>query len=141
MLTLLLMLFKKVEAVNLTSIILASSWIVYLILFFVVHANRKASRIKTAFISGIIVTFVFDIIWFFSFFDNFDYINPGLKGILWIIALPAALLILVMVLSYININIESHEKRVLEKAAEKERKKESRRLKHEIKDESENKDD
>lgn len=131
MLTLLIMAIKKISELNILSISLIASWIIYCILFLVVRANRKKSRIKTGFIFGAIVTLCFDIVWFFSFFDNFDYINPGIKGVFWILAFPAAMLILIMILSYININIESHENKMREKEAEKQRKKNSHRLKHE----------
>lgn len=131
MITWLLMNIKEVVGANYPLVIVGFSWALFALLFFVVKPNRGFSQIKWAGICGAIVTFVCDIIWFFTFFDNFDYINPGLKGMLWFAVLPGAMLVLVMILTYINTNHYHHNEIKRQKEEKKLRKKESRRAKYE----------
>ena len=131
MLTWLTMFFQKIEGSNLVLIIVSVMWLLYLGFFFVVKANRGKEKFKTAIISGAVATLICDIIWFFKFFDNFEYINPGLKGIMWFCLLPVFLFFLVMILSYINASLYEFDKKKREKEAAKAKKKEKRRKKFE----------
>ena len=131
MLTWLTMLIQKIEGSNLVLIIVSVMWLLYLGFFFVVKANRGKEKFKTAIISGAVATLICDIIWFFKFFDNFEYINPGLKGIMWFCLLPVFLFFLVMILSYINASRYEFDKKKREKEAAKAKKKEKRRKKFE----------
>lgn len=134
MLTFILMLIKKVDIFGAVGAILALCWVLYLILFSAVRPNRGKRQYKAAFITGAITTLVCDIVWFFKFFDNFTYLEPGIKELAWLLALPAAMLVLVMFQSYFNIGRFEHEQKQRMKEAEKQRKKDSRRKKHEPED-------
>lgn len=125
------MLIQKIEGSNTVLIIIAAMWLLYLGFFFVVKANRGKEKFKTAIITGAVITLVCDIVWFFKFFDNFEYINPGLKGIMWFCLLPALMFISVMFLSYINASRYEFDKKKREKEAAKQKKKEKRRKKFE----------
>ena len=131
MLTWLTMLFQKIEGSNLVIAIVASMWILYLGFFLVVKANRGKEKIKTALISGAVATLICDVVWWFNFFDNFEYINPGLKGMMWFCLLPVLLFLLVMILSYINASRYEFDKKKREKEAKKQKKKEKHRKKFE----------
>ena len=131
MLTWLTMFFQKIEGSNLILIIVGAMWLLYLGFFFAVKANRGKQKFKTAIISGAVATLICDIIWFFKFFDNFEYRNPGLKGIMWFCLLPVFLFFLVMILSYINASRYEFDKKKREKEAAKAKKKEKRRKKFE----------
>ena len=131
MLTWLTMLIQKIEGSNLIILIIAAMWLLYLGFFFVVKANRTKKAFKTAIISGAVATEICDIVWFFKFFDNFEYINPGLSGIMWFCLLPVLMFFLVMILSYINASRYEFDKKKREKEAAKAKKKEKRRKKFE----------
>ena len=135
MLTWLTMLLQKVEGSNLVIAIVASMWILYLGFFLVVKANRGKEKIKTALIYGAVATLICDVVWWFNFFDNFEYINPGLKGMMWFCLLPVLLFLLVMILSYINASRYEFDKKKREKEAAKQKKKEKRRKKFESQNE------
>ena len=123
------MLIQKIEGSNLVIIIVGAMWLLYLGFFFVVKANRGKEKFKTAIISGAVVTLICDIIWWFKFFDNFQYINPGLKGAMWFCLLPVLMFFLVMFLSYVNASRYEFDKKKREKEAAKQKKKEKRRKK------------
>ncbi len=131
MLTWLTMLIQKVEGSNLVLIVLLAMWLLYLGFFFVVKANRGKQKIKTALIAGAVVTLICDIVWFFKFFDNFEYINPGLGGVMWFCLLPVLMFIVVMFLSYVNASRYEFDKKKREKEEAKQKKKERRRKKFE----------
>ena len=131
MLTWLTMLIQKIEGSNLVLAVVAAMWVLYLGFFFIVKANRGKEKIKTALIAGAVATLICDVIWWFKFFDNFEYINPGLKGAMWFCLLPVLLFLLVMVLSYINASRYEFDKKKREKEAKKQKKKEKRRKKYE----------
>ncbi len=131
MLTWLTMLIQKIEGSNLVLIILGAMWLLYLGFFFVVKANRGKQKLKTALIAGAVATLICDIVWFFKFFDNFQYVNPGLGGMMWFMLLPVLLFFLVMILSYINASRYEFDKKKREKEAAKAKKKEKRRKKFE----------
>ena len=131
MLTWLTMLIQKIEGSNFVLVIVAAMWLLYLGFFFAVKANRGKQKFKTAIISGAVATLICDIIWFFKFFDNFEYRNPGLKGIMWFCLLPVFLFFLVMILSYINASRYEFDKKKRQKQEAKEKKKEKRRKKFE----------
>ncbi len=135
MLTWLTMLIQKIEGSNLVLIILGAMWLLYLGFFFVVKANRGKQKLKTALIAGAIATLICDIVWFFKFFDNFQYVNPGLGGVMWFCLLPVLLFFLVMILSYINASCYEFDKKKREKEAAKAKKKEKRRKKFEAENE------
>lgn len=125
------MLIQKIEGSNLLLIIIGAMWILYLGFFFVVKANRGKQKLKTALIAGAIATLICDIVWFFKFFDNFQYVNPGLGGMMWFMLLPVLLFFLVMILSYINASRYEFDKKKREKEAAKAKKKEKHRKKFE----------
>lgn len=127
MITWLALFLQKIEGANLFLVVVIAMWVLYAVLFLAVKANRTKKAIKTAVISGIIATFICDIIWFLKFFDNLDYRNPGVGALLWIVALPIALFFLVMVLSYINASRYEFDKKKREKEAEKQRKEAKRK--------------
>lgn len=131
MLTWLTMLIQKVEGSNLVIAVVAAMWILYLGFFFIVKANRGKEKIKTALIAGAVATLICDVVWWFKFFDNFEYINPGLSGAMWFCLLPVLLFLLVMILSYINASRYEFDKKKREKEASKAKKKEKRRKKFE----------
>ncbi|MBR3963289.1 MAG: hypothetical protein IKK14_07175 [Oscillospiraceae bacterium] len=131
MITWLTMLIQKIEGSNLLLIIIGAMWILYLGFFFVVKANRGKQKLKTALIAGAIATLICDIVWFFKFFDNFQYVNPGLGGMMWFMLLPVLLFFLVMILSYINASRYEFDKKKREKEAAKAKKKEKHRKKFE----------
>ena len=135
MLTWLTMLIQKIEGSNLVLIILGAMWLLYLGFFFVVKANRGKQKLKTALIAGAIATLICDIVWFFKFFDNFQYVNPGLGGVMWFCLLPVLLFFLVMILSYINASRYEFDKKKREKEAAKAKKKEKSRKKFEAENE------
>jgi len=139
LITFIVMALRKIELANYFLITVAAVWALYLGLFFVVKANRGKKQIKTALIAGLASTLVCDIVWFFKFFDNLDYEDPGLLGMAWLFLLPAVMLFMVMLLSYINTSRYEHEQKKRLKEEEKLRKKESRRAKYEHQDEVENK--
>lgn len=131
MLTWITMLVQKVESSNLALVIIGAMWLLYLGLFLGVKANRSKQKFKTALIAGAIITLICDIVWFFKFFDNFHYINPGAGGVAWFFLLPVLLFIAVMVLSYINASRYEFDKKKREKEEAKQKKKEKRRKKFE----------
>ena len=135
MLTWLTMLLQKIEGSNLVIAIVAAMWLLYLGFFLSVKANRGKEKIKTALISGAVATLICDVVWWFNFFDNFEYINPGLKGMMWFCLLPVLLFLLVMILSYINASRYEFDKKKREKEAAKQKKKEKRRKKFESQNE------
>ena len=135
MLTWLTMLIQKIQGSNLIIFVILAMWILYLLFFFVVKANRTKKAIKNAFITGAVATGICDIVWFFKFFDNFEYLNPGLSGMLWLCLLPALMFISVTSLSYINASRYEFDKKQREKEAAKQRKKEKRRKKTEAENE------
>lgn len=135
MLTWLTMLIQKIEGSNFVLVILLAMWILYFGFFFVVKANRGKKKIKTALITGAVITEICDIVWFFKFFDNFEYINPGFGGILWFALLPVLMFIAVMYLSYVNASRYEFDKKKREKEEAKQKKKEKRRKKFEQKNE------
>ena len=131
MLTWLTMLIQKIEGSNILIAIIGAMWVLYLGFFFVVKANRTKKAIKTALITGAVLTEICDVVWFFKFFDNFQYINPGLGGVMWFCLLPVLLFFLVMILSYINASRYEFDKKKREKEEAKAKKKEKRRKKFE----------
>lgn len=135
MLTWLIMQIQKIEGANLVLIVCAAAWIIFLGLFIVIKANRGKSQFKTAFITGGVLTLICDIIWFFKFFDNFEYLNPGFGGVIWLFILPGAMLFAVMFLSYVNASRYEFDKEKREKEKAKQRKKEKRLKKAENKNE------
>ena len=137
MITWLLMNTNKIVGANYPLVIVGFSWALFALLFFVAKPNRGLGQIKWAAICGGIVTFICDVIWLFTFFDNFEYINPGIKGMLWFAVLPGAMLVFVMILTYINTNHYHYNEAKRQKEENKLRKKESRRARYENK-ESEN---
>lgn len=139
MITWLLMNSNKIIGANYPLVIMIFSWALFALLFFVVKPNRGLNQLKWAGICGAIVTFICDVIWFFTFFDNFEYINPGVKGMLWFAALPGAMLVLVMILTYINTNHYHYNEEKRKKDEKKLRKKESRRAKYENEESGEEK--
>ena len=134
MLTWLTMLIQKIEGSNIVIAILCAMWVLYLGFFLVVKANRTKKAIKTALITGAVLTEICDVVWFFKFFDNFQYINPGLGGVMWFCLLPVLLFFLVMILSYINASRYEFDKKKREKEEAKQKKKEKRRKKFEAED-------
>ena len=131
MLTWLTMFIQKIEGSNLILIILGAIWLLYLIFFFILKANRGKEKLKTALISGAVVTLICDVIWWFKFFDNFEYTNPGIKGAAWFFLFPLLMFFLVMVLSYINASRYEIEKKKQAKEEAKNIKKEKHRKKFE----------
>ena len=131
MLTWLTMLLQKVQGSNIVIAVVAAMWLLYLGFFFLVKANRGKEKIKTALIAGAVATLICDVIWWFKFFDNFEFINPGLNGVMWFCLLPVLLFLLVMVLSYINASRYEFDKKKREKEAKKQKKKEKHRKKYE----------
>ena len=129
MLTSLTMFLQKISEAPVLIGMVLFSWIIYAVLFLVIRPNRNKRAIQTALIVGALVTLGCDAVWFFQYFDNFVYRNPGLKGLLWLAALPGALLLALMVQSYFNTGRFEHERKLEEKEREKLRKKESRRQK------------
>ena len=125
------MFLQKIEGSNIVLAVVAAMWVLYLGFFFVVKANRGKQKIKTALIAGAAATLICDIVWFFKFFDNFQYINPGFSGIMWFCLLPVLLFFLVMILSYINASRYEFDKKKREKEEAKAKKKEKRRKKFE----------
>ena len=117
MLTWLTMLIQKIEGSNFVLVIVAAMWLLYLGFFFAVKANRGKQKFKTAIISGAVATLICDLIWWFKFFDNFEYTNPGIKGAMWFFILPVFLFFLVMILSYINASRYEFDKKKREKEA------------------------
>lgn len=130
MLTFIIMLAQKISAAPYVGALVGICWVLYFILFSVIRPNRGKRQYKNAAITGVIATVICDIIWFFKFFDNFTYLNPGIAGFGWLLLLPAALLVLVMFQSYFNISFFEHERKKQEKEIEKQRKKDSRRKRH-----------
>ncbi len=131
MLTWLTMLIQTVSGANLVIAIVAAMWALYLGLFLAVKANRGKEKIKTALIVGAVATEICDLVWFFKFFDNFEYINPGMGGVLWFCLLPVLMFLAVMYLSYVNASRYEFDKKKREKEAKKQKKKEKRRKKYE----------
>ena len=127
MITWLALVLQKIEGANIFAVVVAAMWVLYLVFFFAVKANRTKKAIKTAVITGAVVTFISDIIWFINFFDNLDYKNPGLSGLLWIVVLPILMFLSVMVLSYINASRYEFDKKKREKEKAKQKKEEKRR--------------
>ena len=125
------MFIQKIEGSNLILFIVGAMWILYLTFFLIVKANRGKKKIKTALITGAVLTFICDIVWWFKFFDNFEYTNPGLKGLMWFCLLPALLFIAVMYLSYVNASRYEFDKKKREKEEAKAKKKEKHRKKFE----------
>ncbi|MBQ4643880.1 MAG: hypothetical protein IJB66_06645 [Oscillospiraceae bacterium] len=134
MLTWLTMLIQKIEGSNIVIAILCAMWVLYLGFFLVVKANRTKKAIKTALITGAVLTEICDVVWFFKFFDNFQYINPGLSGVMWFCLLPVLMFLGVMILSYLNASRYEFDKKKREKEAAKAKKKEKRRKKFETED-------
>lgn len=139
MITWILLLLNKIEIAATVLAVLGIAWAIYLLLFLVIRANRSKRTIKNAFIAGAAATFVCDVIWFFKFFDNFEYLNPGAAGFLWLLIIFAVMLILVMVQSYFNVNRYQHEEKIRSKEQEKSRKKESRKKKFEAEEQEKEK--
>ncbi len=131
MLTWITMLVQKIESANYIVALIGACWVLYLLLFLVIRPNRRKGPFKVALVLGLIATAVCDAVWFFQFFDNFVYTNPGLKGLFWLALMPGLLLLLVMVQSYFNTGSFEHERKQQLKEEEKLRKKESRRAKFE----------
>ena len=131
MITWLIMFIQKIVGANYVAIIVAAVWALYLGLFLVITTNRGTRQLKTAVIVGLCATAICDVVWFFKFFDNFTYLDPGISGMLWFCLLPAAMLFIVMFLSYVNTSRFEHENKKRLKAEEKQRKKDSRRAKYE----------
>ena len=129
MITWLTMFLQKIEGANLFLAVVVFMWILYLGFFLVLKANRRKKQIKFALIYGVIATLISDFVWFFKFFDNLDYKNPGLGGIAWIVLLPVLMFLLVMVQSYLNVNQYEHEKKISKKENTKNKKKEKRKKK------------
>ena len=134
MLTWLTMLIQKIEGSNIVIAILCAMWVLYLGFFLVVKANRTKKAIKTALITGAVLTEICDVVWFFKFFDNFQYINPGLGGVMWFCLLPVLMFLGVMILSYLNASRYEFDKKKREKEAAKAKKKEKRHKKFETED-------
>ncbi|MBQ4546750.1 MAG: hypothetical protein IJA17_06280 [Oscillospiraceae bacterium] len=134
MLTWLTMLIQKIEGSNIVIAILCAMWVLYLGFFLVVKANRTKKAMKTALITGAVLTEICDVVWFFKFFDNFQYINPGLGGVMWFCFLPVLMFLGVMILSYLNASRYEFDKKKREKEAAKAKKKEKRRKKFETED-------
>ncbi|MBQ2898862.1 MAG: hypothetical protein IJE28_03880 [Oscillospiraceae bacterium] len=124
MLTWLTMLIQKIEGSNIVIAIFCAMWVLYLGFFLVVKANRTKKAIKTALITGAVLTEICDVVWFFKFFDNFQYINPGLSGVMWFCLLPVLMFLGVMILSYLNASRYEFDKKKREKEAAKAKKKE-----------------
>ncbi|MBQ7938401.1 MAG: hypothetical protein IJ283_07935 [Oscillospiraceae bacterium] len=131
MITWLIMFLQKIEGANLFIAVIGAMWVLYAGFFLAIKANRGKNQLKAAAISGLVVTFISDMVWFFKFFDNFEYRNPGVGGVLWILLLPVLMFLCVMVLSYINASRYEFDKKKREKEASKQKKKEKRRKKYE----------
>ncbi len=127
MITWLALFLQKIEGANIFPIVIVALWILYIGFFLAVKANRTKKAIKTALISGVAATFICDIIWFIKFFDNLEYRNPGVGGLLWIVLLPILLFLLVMFLSYINASRYEFDKKKREKEEQKRKKEEKRK--------------
>ena len=125
---------QKVEGANIFPAVILAIWLLYAIFFLVVKANRTKKAIKVAIISGLVATLICDIVWFTRFFDNLDYKNPGMSGILWLALLPVLMFVLVMFLSYVNASRYEFDKKKREKEEAKQKKKEKRRKKFETED-------
>ncbi len=135
MLTWLTMLIQKIEGANIIIAVMGVMWLLYLVFFFAVKANRTKKSLKSALIAGAVVTGICDIVWFFQFFDNFQYKNPGLGGMLWFCLLPILMFLVVMYLSYVNASRYEFDRKKREKEAAKQKKKEKHRKKFEQKEE------
>ena len=131
MITWLALFLQKIEGANLFLAVVIAMWVLYTGFFLAVKANRGKKQIKTAAIAGAAATLIADLVWFFKFFDNLQYINPGLGGIMWLALLPVFMFFLVMVLSYINASRYEYNKKKREKEAAKQKKKEKHRKKYE----------
>lgn len=105
MLIVLTMLIQKVVGSPFIAALIGIIWIFYLLLFSIIKSNRSFKKFKTAFVTGVIVTFICDIVWFFKFFENFEYVNQGLGGILYFCLLPLLLFTNLIILSFINADI------------------------------------
>lgn len=135
MLTWLTMLIQKIEGANIIIAVMGVMWLLYFVFFFAVKANRTKKSLKSALIAGAVVTGICDIVWFFQFFDNFQYKNPGLGGMLWFCLLPILMFLVVMYLSYVNASRYEFDRKKREKEAAKQKKKEKHRKKFEQKEE------
>lgn len=135
MLTWLTMLIQKIEGANIIIAVMGVMWLLYFVFFFAVKANRTKKSFKSALIAGAVVTGICDIVWFFQFFDNFQYKNPGLGGMLWFCLLPILMFLVVMYLSYVNASRYEFDRKKREKEAAKQKKKEKHRKKFEQKEE------
>lgn len=131
MITWLAMFLQKTEGANLFLAVICVMWVLYCGFFLAVKANRSKKNIKTAAITGLVATLISDIVWFFKFFDNLEYRNPGASGVAWLVLLPILMFLTVMVLSYINASRYEFDKKKREKEAAKQKKKEKRRKKYE----------
>ena len=129
MITWLVMLIQKIEGSSLILAIIGAMWLLYLGFFLVVKANRTKKAVKNALIAGAVLTEICDIVWFFKFFDNFEYVNPGLGGIMWFCLLPVLMFLAVMYQSYVNASRYEFDKKKREKEAAKQKKQEKRRKK------------
>lgn len=131
MLTWLTMLIQKIQGAAYIPALILACWGLYLLLFLIIRPNRRKKPFKWALILGAAVTFLCDVVWFFQYFDNFVYRNPGIKGLFWMALLPGLLLLLVMGQSYFNTGSFEREMKEKRKEEQKLRKKESRRAKFE----------
>lgn len=131
MITFITMLIQKVNSPAIVPVIILISWLIYTVLFLAVKVNRSKSHLKSFLITGAVMTLIADIIWFFKFFDNFEYLNPGIGGILWFAALPVLLILAVLYMSYVNASRYQYDEKKRKKEEAKQKKKERARKKYE----------
>ncbi len=135
MLTFIAMLIAKVTAPFASLFVVLLSWVLLFALFIISKPNRGKKQFKAAAIAGLIATVIADLVWFFKFFDNFQYINPGLGAVAWFLLLPVLMLLAVFGLSYVNSSryIYDEKKRKEAEAKEKKAAKRKKQLEKELK--------
>ncbi len=126
MLTFISMLIAKVDGAFAPIFVMLISWVLYFTLFIINKPNRGKKQLKAAAIAGLAVTLIADIVWFFKFFDNFTYLNPGLGAIAWFLLLPVLMLLTVFALSYVNSGNYIYDEKKRKELAAKEKKKAKR---------------
>ncbi len=129
MLTFIAMLLAKVTGFVAPLLVVLISWILLFALFIISKPNRGKKQFKAAATAGLVVTVIADLVWFFKFFDNFTYTNPGIEGTAWFLLLPVLMLLVVFGLSYINSSSYIYDEKKRKEIAAKEKKKEKKRKK------------
>lgn len=124
MLTYFSMLLQEVNGSAVPLIMVLICWALYIGLFLVIKPNRGLKKLKVAAIGGLIATVIADIVWFFKFFDNFEYKNPGISGAIWFVLLPVLMFLAVLILSYFNSSQYIYDEKKRKEAEKKAHKKE-----------------